>query len=197
MTADDPELALHCHPATANPVVRCVTVQVVPQGDGGLALRYRIDAAPEAVRVPPPQTPGPADRLWTRTCFEAFVALADDEAYREFNFSPSGEWAAYAFSRYRKRDPAHDPDARGRLELAVGETGLTLAATLDAALLPPRRAGARLALGLTAVVEDGTGSLSYWALAHPSPQPDFHHRAGFVLELDWAPATDPSVPPCR
>jgi hypothetical protein len=35
--------------------------------------------------------------------------------------------------------------------------------------------------------EDGgalSGALSYWALRHPPGKPDFHHPAGFALELD-------------
>jgi hypothetical protein len=38
-------------------------------------------------------------------------------------------------------------------------------------------------LGLSAVIEDTRGSLSYWALAHPPGKPDFHHADGFALEL--------------
>ncbi|QLQ12045.1 MAG: hypothetical protein HZY74_00360 [Brevundimonas sp.] len=38
-------------------------------------------------------------------------------------------------------------------------------------------------IGLTAVIEDTDGTISYWALAHPSDKPDFHHPDSFVLEL--------------
>ena len=38
-------------------------------------------------------------------------------------------------------------------------------------------------VGLTAVVEDVEGRISYWALAHPGEKPDFHHPDSFVLEL--------------
>ena len=33
-------------------------------------------------------------------------------------------------------------------------------------------------------IEDEAGALSYWALRHPPGKPDFHHPAGFALELD-------------
>jgi hypothetical protein len=33
------------------------------------------------------------------------------------------------------------------------------------------------------VVEHVDGSHRYWALRHPSGQPDFHHREGFALAL--------------
>jgi hypothetical protein len=41
-----------------------------------------------------------------------------------------------------------------------------------------------LRLGLAAVIERRDGGVSHWAIAHPSERPDFHHRAGFVLEID-------------
>jgi hypothetical protein len=42
---------------------------------------------------------------------------------------------------------------------------------------------ARLRLGLTAVIEQANLAKSYWALAHPPGEPDFHHRDGFALTL--------------
>ncbi len=38
-------------------------------------------------------------------------------------------------------------------------------------------------VGLSAVIEAIDGTFSYWALAHPSDKPDFHHPDSFVLEL--------------
>jgi hypothetical protein len=38
-------------------------------------------------------------------------------------------------------------------------------------------------MALSAVIEATDGTLSYWALAHPSDKPDFHHPDSFVLEL--------------
>ena len=42
---------------------------------------------------------------------------------------------------------------------------------------------ALMRIGLSAVIEDTAGSLSYWALHHPRSKPDFHHRGGFILRL--------------
>jgi hypothetical protein len=38
-------------------------------------------------------------------------------------------------------------------------------------------------LGTSAVVEETSGRKSYWALAHPPGQPDFHHATCFVHEF--------------
>lgn len=38
-------------------------------------------------------------------------------------------------------------------------------------------------LGLSAVIKDRLGGVSYWALAHPGGKPDFHHADSFILTL--------------
>jgi hypothetical protein len=48
----------------------------------------------------------------------------------------------------------------------------------------PRDVGWRL--GLAAITEDTRGGKSYWALAHPSGKPDFHHFDCFAHELSAA-----------
>jgi len=39
------------------------------------------------------------------------------------------------------------------------------------------------ASGLQEAVLQAAGALSYWALRHPMPRPDFHHFAGRLLRL--------------
>ena len=46
--------------------------------------------------------PWRADELWRTTCFEAFLRPAGEKSYREWNFAPSGNWAAYDFTAYRE-----------------------------------------------------------------------------------------------
>ena len=41
----------------------------------------------------------------------------------------------------------------------------------------------RPAAALAAVIEDDSGNVSYWALKHAPTRPDFHHPAGFILEV--------------
>ena len=38
-------------------------------------------------------------------------------------------------------------------------------------------------IGLSTVIEATDGAISYWALAHPSDKPDFHHPDSFVLDI--------------
>ena len=181
-----PPLASHwllAHPGTPAPAVRELRVTVEPDpAQGGWWLRYTLGAALAALRLPPPAAqPGPADGLWRHTCFEAFVGTAQGAAYREFNFSPSGDWAAYAFSAPRQRASAGHLPLAPRLQWRQGVGTLTLDAWLPQGVLPS--ANTPHALGLSAVIETDDGRLSYWALAHPAPQPDFHHRAGWTARL--------------
>ncbi len=175
-----PKIApLTCHPATTGAFACGIEVSVAATDDGGLLLRYRITCPPAGLRLPAPQPAGPADGLWQHTCCEAFV-MEDGAAYREFNFSPSGQWAAYRFTDYRKRDETFTPAAEPQLSFTPLADGCELRASLPAALLPP---GDALHLGLTAVIEAADGSKRYWALAHCAAQPDFHVRQSFALTL--------------
>jgi len=107
--------------------------------------------------------------------------MEDGAGYREFNFSPSGQWAAYRFTGYRERDNNFAPTAEPQLALSLLAEGFELRAILPAVLLPT---GNSLRIGITAVIEAADGSKSYWALAHCAAQPDFHLRQSFALTLN-------------
>ena len=178
MTPQNRTVSLVRHPDTPCAAVRAIDV-VVGRGPDGLLLRYTVTGALAALRIPPAVMPGRADRLWEHTCLEVFAG-ADDGSYREFNFSPSGAWAAYGFDRYRERSGWTCPvDLRAEVERA--DDRLELAVLLPASVLP---VGGRSTLALSAVIESADGSRSYWALRHPAGRPDFHHRDGFALPLD-------------
>ena len=149
--------------------------------DGALLrLGYRLAGDLAALRVPPPAAPVRRDGLWRHACFEAFVMADDGPAYREFNFSPSGEWAAYGFAACRQGMAPLELTCAPRIECAVTGDELRLSVVLvarDAAL------GGSSRVGLSAVIEDVNGALSYFALVHPRERPDFHDPAGFVLQL--------------
>jgi len=156
-----------------------IKVATEMSAEGDLILSYRITCPPAELRLPAPLPPGPADGLWQHTCCEAFIA-EDGDGYREFNFSPSGQWAAYRFTGYRERDATFVADAAPQIDLTRLADGFELHASLPAALLPP---GGVPQIGLTAVIEAADGSKSYWALAHCAAQPDFHIRQSFALTL--------------
>lgn len=166
--------ALHPHAATPCPAVRALEAAAVRAGDA-LTLVYRLTGDLGRLAIP---AAGPAERmdeLWRRTCFEAFVA-GEDEGYLEFNFAPSTAWAAYRFEGYR-RGMAALPIAAPRIETLATEGAREVRVALSVPLEGPWK------VGLTAVIETAGGALSYWALAHPLGQPDFHHADGRILVL--------------
>jgi hypothetical protein len=174
---------LTCHLCAKSIPVQTLQVKVESQPQGDLHLRYELTGDLAQIRIPARQPPVAVDGLWEHTCFEMFVAVAGEASYHEFNFSPSGQWAAYAFSDYRVRSEwtiSQTPASR----CAQGNGHLLLEAVVAAADLPRNIAGKPFQLGLTAVIEANDGSRSYWALHHPLARPDFHHRAGFILSFN-------------
>jgi hypothetical protein len=165
---------------------------------GALAVTYIFEGDLDRLRVPLQRPPRVAGRLWQHTCCEILIARKGLPEYHEFNFSPSSEWAAYAFKGYR--DGARFVDESNAEELIPHVTvrGAARKLELDALIrldrLSPMHLDATLSLALSAVVEDQDGALSYWALRHPAGKPDFHHADAFALELartDPLPAHSP------
>lgn len=167
---------------TAPNAVRSVEAKVESQ-PGALRLSYELTGDLAKIHIPAPQSPSAVDGLWEHTCFELFVAAPGKAGYREFNFSPSGQWAAYAFSDYRIRS-AWTASQAPVISFAQSNNHLLLEAVIAAVDLPQNMADESFQLGLTAVIEANDGSLSYWALHHPEVRPDFHHRDGFILSFN-------------
>ncbi len=179
---------LTCHPATPCRAVQSVNARLQDAGGGALAVGFLLQGDLNRLRVPPPARPRRADRLWTHTCFEVFVGLQGQSAYYEFNLSPSGEWAAYAFRRYRDPAPIDATRLAPAIQAKLTDTTLTLNTTLSVNNLPLITPHAPLMIGISAVIEDDNGVLSYWALKHPPGKPDFHHADAFALALPPAQA---------
>lgn len=181
--SSDFPLQLLCHPATPAPVVSTIEARALFRSDGFLELAFRLRGDMARLLIPTLPT---EDRklLWEHTCFEAFIAGADDTAYREFNFSPSGQWASYAFSDYRRADETSTTIDAPQITSRLFAGRMELEAAIPQDSMPA--GSSKLLLGLSAVVEAADtidGSHSYWALRHPSPRPDFHHRDSFAFEL--------------
>jgi len=166
--------------AASNDVVHGIDIRVLRESTS-IAFRYVLRADMAHVRVPSGQASDRTDGLWKHTCFEAFVAA--DIGYYEFNFSPSTQWAAYRFTAYREGMSPVDVMAAPKVAVRHFYDRLELDATVAAEDLAAVRGARTLKLAVTAVVEDDSGTLSYWALKHAPGKPDFHHMDGFVLEL--------------
>jgi hypothetical protein len=192
---DIPYLAvLKPHPETAGNAVETIEARVTWREGGALALNYQLRGDLARLRIPPLQPPRQGKRLWEHTCFEAFISVTATTAYHECNFAPSGEWAAYVFRRYREPAPAQTNEWISTITAAVSSNVFQLDAVVQVDRFLRRDAGVPLRLGLSAVVEENGGRLSYWALIHPPGKPDFHDPDSFALEIGW-PDADSALQP--
>ena len=160
------------HSTTATSLVQSIDTAVWSEA-GRWHFRYLVDGIDGLILLDQ-RTAVRTDDLWRHSCFEAFVGLGDG-AYLEFNWSPSTQWAAYRFDRYR--DARSDEPAEIEIVIEKGEAWFLLEAVVKCSALTEGSS-----LGLSAVIKE-RGGTSYWALAHPDGRPDFHDRACFQALL--------------
>jgi hypothetical protein len=199
-------LSLQRHPDTPCRPLDAIEIELARLDPLTLEIRYVLRGQVDKISLEAPA----GDDLWRHTCFEAFLRAGREEGYIEYNVAPSGDWNAYRFRGYRDgRETAKgaalirlDVDGRTRplspeKRAQYEASGLDSMERFEPAYFSAR---ARLALppdlsvaldrpwhlGLSAVVEERNGRLSYWALAHAPGDPDFHHPSCFALELPAA-----------
>jgi hypothetical protein len=174
-------LSLQRHPDTPSIKVTAVDVALTATPGDDLLIGYFVTGTEDLV-VPEWAAGHRRDRLWETTCFEVFLKPEGGEAYFEFNFSPSTDWAAYRFQRHRegRSDLPRPVDPLATRGVEIFDPLLEV--DLDLSGLP----NVAMRLGLSAVIEERGGRKSYWALAHPPGDPDFHDPACFALELPAA-----------
>jgi hypothetical protein len=166
------------HPDKPPLGVTAIRARITGITEHWLTLRWNIAGS---ARIVLPTFAGKrrTDGLWRHSCFEMFLQSPGSAAYVELNFSPSEGWAAYDFAGYREgmaeRDMPRQPDCTAR----VGGDTLIFDAAVPMAGLPPLPWRA----GLTAVIEEEGGVMSYWSLAHRLGAPDFHHPACLALTV--------------
>jgi len=134
------------------------------------------------------------DGLWKATCFECFLGPFAERQYIEWNFSVTGDWAAYSFKDYRDGmiqasvSPPHihlskksDRFSSDRLFLEV-ETEVPdelRASVSDVADFSHFEAS------LTAVIVEASEEKPfYWAVEHRREKPDFHARESFTRMVE-------------
>ena len=166
------------HPDTPAGAIHTVEAELARTAEGAVAT-FRAIGDLSRLILPAGAAPGRADDLWRTTCFELFVG-GEGEAYREFNFSPSTLWAAYAFDRYRHR--LGNAEARVDIQCARDPKTFTLTAHIGGAFANPAR------VGLSAVIEESDRRIRYWATAFAPGKPDFHTEATRALLLDGVDA---------
>jgi len=181
-----PAAELRAHPAHPCDAIRRFDAALEPHAlPAALRIRYRIEGDVARLRLPPFGIARRCDGLWHHSCFEAFLRPDASESYHEFNFAPSGDWAAYRFAGRRgDRSSAELPAPSIRVAHLADRFELTADVAISA--LPELARAGTIHAGLTAVIEAADGALSHWALAHGGGKPDFHDPATFLLEVAHA-----------
>ena len=148
-----------------------------------LTVHYSLSGKTEDILLPPATShPGRRDELWLSTCFEFFLALQGQPQYWEFNISTSGHWNVYSIDAYRR--------IGFRVEMRIKDVALVIrkledgwAVTASVDLSPIIGSHIPIVAGIASVIQTSAGYKSYWALAHPGPQADFHSRESFILRI--------------
>ena len=170
--------SLYRHPDAHAGAIQSIDAEL-ERMDGGAVAIFRVRGDMSKLVIPPPAEPGRADDLWRTTCFELFVT-GEGTSYREYNFSPSGQWAAYEFDNYRSG--IHNIDARIEIELYNENNDFQFSAEIRAEFANPAT------VGLAAVIEESDGVLRYWSTAFAPGKPDFHAAAVRSLLFDGVSA---------
>jgi hypothetical protein len=166
------------HPNTPPGAIHAVEAELrrVP---GGALATFRAIGDIERLVVPPAALPVRTDDLWKSTCFECFVGGVGF-SYREFNFSPSGAWAAYQFDGHRSG--MRQAPAQVDIETSRNDKCLTVVAKIQSEFPVAAQTG------LTAVIEEKDALLRYWATSFAPGEPDFHAASVRSLLLDGVSA---------
>jgi hypothetical protein len=176
-------LALKQHSDSHCEAVAQIEVEVRRPHATNLLLHYFVRGAISDLRISPMTTPMRADELWRHTCFEAFLQTSSSTAYYEFNFAPSGQWAAYRFSGYRHGMVIADVLSAPKIETVSNSAWYELKVLLELNGLSNSESNSSWRLGLSTVIEESAGHTSYWALEHPPGKPDFHRADCFTSEI--------------
>ena len=173
-------ISLGCHAASVCLAVNDIQVVIQRLAPTRLELSYVLKGDMSKVSVSQLAVGTRQDELWRHTCAELFVCAPDNDDYLEFNFSPSTQWAAYGFARYRQgMHPIECAQPIILVELSPHhlKMDVQLELPLGLATYP------QLRMGLSMVIEENAGQCSYWAIKHVGQAPDFHRPESFVVNL--------------
>jgi hypothetical protein len=147
-----------------------------------LLLTYSAGGALDKILWPASLSSAPQrrDELWKHTCFEAFIKPAEQDSYWEINLSPAGDWNVYHFTGYR--NGMAKEEAIQSLHPIFTKQGNQWQLSCEL-WVPAWSEAKKLEIGLTSVIEDPSAEISYWAIHHAGPQPDFHLAKSFTSHI--------------
>lgn len=120
-------------------------------------------------------------KLWEKTCFELFIKNERNE-YMEFNFSPVFEWNAFFFPK--KGDPLTEWQKIKSVKTDILDSLEVFKVIVEISKADfPENFFEGPTAGITSVIKEKNGNLSYWALSHEDQRPNFHHFDSFKYKF--------------
>ncbi|MFT7689040.1 MAG: hypothetical protein ACI9FB_004406 [Candidatus Azotimanducaceae bacterium] len=156
-----------------------------------IQITFLLNCSPEDIVWPEIQTghpPARQDDLWLSTCFEFFLSYKGRAQYFEFNFSPSGHWQAYQFSRYRE-DRQVAPNlslSKSEINHKANQTRVSIEVEyVEGDFVTNTSSKNILNLGLSVILLDKRRHYHYFALKHSSKEKaDFHDPITHLLNIN-------------
>jgi hypothetical protein len=108
---------------------------------------------------------------------------ADGPGYFEINVSPSEDWNAYRFDRYRSGRSEMKELEMDEPEIKCSHHSVWVSLKSSAFLGLEKRATFQLGLSAVIELEKSPYPITYWALRHAGTTPDFHLSESFVEKL--------------
>lgn len=121
-------------------------------------------------------------KLWEKSCFELFIKTKED-SYIEFNFSPEFEWNCFYFPK--KGDPLLEYARMDfvKFDILLSLDVFHLIVEIDKKRFPDGFFQGPLHAGISSVIKEKNGRMSYWALSHEDIRPNFHHFDSFKYKF--------------
>lgn len=123
-------------------------------------------------------------KLWEKTCFELFIKNEKNQ-YIEFNFSPSFEWNCFYFNKSGEALNEWVPMQPPVIDILLSNEHFFIFVDIRKKNFPPDffQEKSQLSAGITCVIKDKAGLMSYWALSHADTRPNFHHFDSFKYKF--------------
>jgi hypothetical protein len=176
-----PPFKLDLFPAEVSPNIEITGF--IERIENRISIRYAVGGDVKKIMFPPlSEFPSRKDELWKGACFEFFLAISGQPPYWEFNMSPSGDWNVYRMDAYR-RVGFREEMAIAQLPFNFDNNGSKISLELSVDLSRLFHVSQPLQTSITAIVQTPEGQETYWALAHPGKEADFHLRESFSIHL--------------
>lgn len=117
-------------------------------------------------------------KLWEKSCFELFIKNQKDN-YMEFNFSPEFEWNAFYFEKKGDALAEYARMDKVEFDILLSLDVFHLIVKIEKKKFPDGFFDGELSVGITSVIKNKKGELSYWALSHQDTRPNFHDFRSF------------------